>query len=367
MLELITAAFERQDYDTAAQLLQQLQQNSAAEPWVQFYLGRLDEISGNLDAAAEIYRQLLLSSGHVHAKIVAQARQGIERIEILVKAQRQEAIAQATADPDNTQKGVLVLEPIASDRKPEAARNLARIMQVDPYTARLQLPSRGWRLYRMGAIGELQFFGQQLLAADIPCFWVSFAEIEQIQIFHGQYFETASEASVVCQNKADELSFLSFQWLEVTHKAMGLLPIFEQVVDRNVRGKLQRKTQTQDYVQVCDLHLPSKSCILRLCDRSYMFHNGISFSEPQISKQQAHHQTTVRINWNHLQNFLDQKLYHAQVWSDFTVFAESALDRSDFLDPLPSHIHLFRREPSNWDPAFHLYSGLAYLKGLRGK
>jgi len=367
MLDLIAAAFERQDYDTAAQLLQQLQQNSAAEPWVQFYSGRLDEISGNLDAAAEIYRQLLLNSGHVHAKIVAQARQGLERIEILVKAQRQEAIAQATTALDNTQKGVLVLEPIASDRKPEAARNLARIMQVDPYTARLQLPSRGWRLYRMGAIGELQFLGQQLLAADIPCFWVTLAEIDQIRIFHGQYFETAPAASVVCQNEADELSFLSFHWSEVTHKVMGLLPIFEQVVDRNARGKLQRKTQTQDYAQVCDLHLPGKSCILRLCDRNYMFHNGISFSEQPISQQQTHHQTTVRINWNHLQNFLDQKLFHAQVWSDFTIFAETALDRSDFLAPIPSHIHLFRREPSSWDPVFHLYSGLAYLKGVRGK
>jgi predicted Zn-dependent protease len=115
MLDLIAVAFDRQDYDTAAQLLQQLQHNSPTDPWVQFYSGRLDEIFGRLDAAAEIYRQLLLSSGHVHAKIVAQARQGLDRIEILLKAQRQEAIAQAIADPQNTQKGVLVLEPMKSD------------------------------------------------------------------------------------------------------------------------------------------------------------------------------------------------------------------------------------------------------------
>jgi hypothetical protein len=360
MIDLIAAAFERQDYDTAAQLLQQLQQNSPADPWVQFYSGRLEEVSGKLDAATEIYRQLLLSSP-VRPRIVAQARQGLQRIETLAKAQRQEAIAQATAAPDNTRKGVLVLEPLASDRKSEAARNLAQILQIDPYTARLQLPSRGWRLYRTGAIGELQFFGQQLLAAGIPCFWVAQAEIERIRVFQGQYFEAAApEVSVVCQAETAHLSFFSFQWSEVTHKVTGLLPIFEQVVDLNVRGKLQRKTQTQDYVQFCDLHLPSKSCILRLCDRDYMFHNGISFSEQQ------HSQTTVRINWNHLQNFLDQKLARAQAWSDFTIFAETALDQIDLLDPIQSHIHLFRREPSNWDSAFHLYSGLAFLKGVRG-
>jgi hypothetical protein len=360
MLDLIAAAFDRQDYDTAAQLLQQLRDNSPADPWIQFYSGRLDEVSGKLDAAAEIYRQLLLNSDRVHAKIVAQARQGIDRLETLVKAQRQEAIAQATAEPHNTQKGVLILEPIASDLKLEAARSLAQIMQIDPYTARLQLPSRGWRLYRMGAIGELQFFGQQLLAARIPCFWATLAEIEQIQIFHGIYFEAATGASVVCQNEAYELSFLSFPWSDVTHKVTGALPIFEQVVDLNVRGKLQRKIQTQDYAQFCDLHLPGKSGILRLCDRNYTFHNGIHFCE-----EQTHNQTTVRINWNHLQNFLDRKLERAQIWSDFTIFAETALDRTDVLDSIPSHIHLFRREPSTWDSLFHLYSGLVFLKGLR--
>lgn len=360
MLDLVAAAFERQDCDSAAQLLQQWRHSSPADPWVQFYSGRLDEISGKLNAAAEIYRQLLLSSGQIHAMIVAQARQGLDRIELLVKTQRQQAIAQATADPDRTQKGVLVLEPIASDRKPEAARKLSQIMQIDPYTARLQLPSRGWRLYRTGAIGELQFFGQQLLAAEIPCFWATLAEIEQIQVFQGRYFEAALDASVVCQNEADELSFLSFQWSEVTHKVMGLLPLFEQVVDLNIRGKLQRKTQTQDYAQFCDLHLPARGCIVRLCDRNYMFHNGIAFSE-----QQTHNQTTVRINWNHLQNFLARKLERAEVCSDFTIFAETFLDRSDLLAPIPSHIHLFRCDPSNWDAAFHLYSGLVFLKGGR--
>ncbi|MDV2996097.1 MAG: hypothetical protein N4J56_005751 [Chroococcidiopsis sp. SAG 2025] len=36
MLDLIAAAFERQDYDTAAQVLQQLRHTSPADPWYNF-------------------------------------------------------------------------------------------------------------------------------------------------------------------------------------------------------------------------------------------------------------------------------------------------------------------------------------------
>jgi predicted Zn-dependent protease len=74
MIDQVAAAFERQDYRTAAQLLQQLSQDSPQNPWVQFYLGRLDEVSGKLETAEEIYRQLLRNVSNT--KIVAQARQG---------------------------------------------------------------------------------------------------------------------------------------------------------------------------------------------------------------------------------------------------------------------------------------------------
>ena len=358
MLEQVTAAFERQDYDTAAQLLQQLLKDSPQDPWVQLYWGQLQEVSGNLEAAANVYQQLLRNT--INSKIMAQARQGWQRVEVLLKEKRLQAIAEATAEPSNILAGVLVLEPVASEIKTQAAQQFAQIMQIDPYTARLILPSRNWRLYRTGAIGELRFLGQHLLKSNIPCFWATVAEIEKIRVFQINYFQSAApQATVVCQNEQGQLGSLTFDWSEVSQRITGLLPIFEQVVDRDVRGKLQRKTQTQDYTQVSDLHIPNRNCILRLCDRTYQFQHGMMLSEHQ---NQPTSQITNRINWNYLSNFLDQQVPHAKVWSDFTPFAETALDHIDSLGHIQSHIHLLRRDETNWDTAFHLYSGLVFVK-----
>lgn len=115
MLEQVAAAFERQDYRTAAELLKQMLQKSPQDPWVQFYLGRLHEVSGKLEAAKNVYRHLLQSA--INSKILAQARQGLQRLEATATEQRQQAIAQATADPSNNQMGVLVLEPVPNEIK----------------------------------------------------------------------------------------------------------------------------------------------------------------------------------------------------------------------------------------------------------
>lgn len=357
MLSRVVAAFERQDYDTAAKVLQQLLKDSPQDPWVQFYWGQLHEVSGDLEAAATIYQQLLRHT--INSKIMTLARQGWQRVEDLLKQQRQQALAQATADPINTQIGVLVLEPVPSEIKTVAAQKFAQIMQIDPYTARLVLPSRSWRLYRSGAIAQLRFLGQQLRACSVPCFWATLAQIQKIRVFQVNYFQSATpDATVVCQNEQGQLGSLTFNWSEVSQRVTGLLPIFEQVVDLNVRGKLQRKTQTQDYAQFCDLHLPNRNCILRLCDRSYQFHHGMMLCEQQ---SQPSSQMTTRINWNHLISFLD-KQHSGAIWSDFTPFAQTALEQIDSLGDFESHIHLLRRDETPWDWAFHLYSGLVFVK-----
>ncbi|PZV15213.1 MAG: hypothetical protein DCF22_07540 [Leptolyngbya sp.] len=40
MLDQVAAALERQDYQTAAQLLKELLKRSPQDPWVQLYVGR---------------------------------------------------------------------------------------------------------------------------------------------------------------------------------------------------------------------------------------------------------------------------------------------------------------------------------------
>ncbi|MEH1900482.1 tetratricopeptide repeat protein [Nostoc sp.] len=354
MIEQVAIAFEHKDYQTAAKLLKQLQKESPENPWVQYYLGRLHEVSEKRQDAEKIYRQLLRDT--TNTKILTLARQGLQRLQEIELEERQRAISQATAQPNNTELSVLILEPLSNEMKTEASRKFAQIMQLDPYTARLVLPSRGWRLYRTGQLGELKFYGKQLQQAGIPCFWATIAEIQQIQVYQVKYFrESTPKATVVCCNEANQLGSLTFDWSEVTAKVVGLLPIFEEVVDRDVRGKLERKTQIQDYAQFCDLQLLGRRCILRLDDNGYEFQQGLEII-PQAS------QNTIRIHWNSLSSWIDQQLPEVKIWSDFTSFADTALDQTEMLGHIKSHIHLLRREETNWDSAFHLYSGLVLVK-----
>ena len=354
MIEQVAIAFEHKDYQTAAKLLKQLRKESPDNPWVQFYLGRLHEVSGKHQDAEKIYRQLLRDT--TNTKIVTLARQGLQRLQEMELEERQRAISQATSQPNNTELGVLVLEPLSNEMKTEASGKFAQIMQLDPYTARLILPSRGWRLYRTGQVGELKFYGKQLQQAGIPCFWATIAQIQQIQVYQVKYFqESTPQVTVVCCNQANQLGSLTFDWSEVTARVVGLLPIFEQVVDVDAYRKLERRTQTQDYSQFCDLHLPGRRCILRFNDNGYEFQQGLEII-PQAS------QNTIRINWNSLSNWIDQQLPQVKIWSDFTSFADTTLDQTEMLGHIKSHIHLFRREETNWDSAFHLYSGLVFVK-----
>lgn len=358
MLDDVAAAIERQDYQAANQLLQPLLAENPQNPWVQFYLAKLQEVSGELETAQKIYLTLLREANN--QKITIQARQAWQRIEATIQAQRQTDIAQATAEPNSTQLGVLILEPVSID-KTVAAQKFAQIMQIDPYTARLKLPSRGWRFYKSGAIGELKFLGQKLNAAGIPCFGTTLAEIEQIRVFQVSYFQSVqiSTATVFCQNERGQMGALNFDWADVSDRVMGLLPIFEQVVDRNARGKLQRKIKTQDYAHFCDLILPSRHCILRIHDNSYQYDKGVTIA-PSAS------QTTIRINWNSLLEFLPKYIPAAEIWSDFAAFGETVIDRPELLERINSHVHILRRTQSNWDSAFQLYSALIFTKAFQG-
>ncbi|MEA5514914.1 tetratricopeptide repeat protein [Nodularia sp. UHCC 0506] len=353
MIKQVATAFERQDYHTAAKLIKQLLKESPENPWVQFYLGQLHQVSGKHQEAETIYRQLLRNT--TNTKIVNQARQGLQRLQEIAQEERQRAISQATSEPSHAELGILVLEPLATELKTTAAPKFAQIMQLDPYTAKLVLPSRGWRLYQTGQIGKLQFYGQQLQQVGIPCFWTTIAAIQQIQVFQVKHFSASDpKPTLVYRNQENQLGSLTFDWSEVTAKVVGMIPIFEQVIDVNNRWELEWKTQTQDYAQFCDLHLAAKNCILRLYDHGYEYQKGV-----EIAAQAS--QNTIRINWNSLLQWISQQIPQVKAWSNFTHFAETALDQIEMLGSIQSHIHLLRREQTNWDPAFHLYSGLVFL------
>jgi tetratricopeptide (TPR) repeat protein len=351
MLESVAAAFDRQDYKTAAQLLKPLRQQHPDHPWVRLYVGRLYEVSGKLEQAEAHYRQLLQAAPN--PKVMTQARQGLQRLEERAQQQKEEAIAQAAADPGNAGVGFLVLEPLLGEARAAAAPHFARIMKLDAYTARMQLPSRGWRLYRAGPMAEIEFYGQELCRAGIPAFWLSLARLNQLQVFRVNYVQAVSpRPTVVCQNEQGQAGAIAFDWAEVSHRVEGLLPIFEDVVDLNMRRQLMRKEQTQDYFQVIDLHLPKRNCVLRFCDRTYQFQEGVVFDEGG--------QSTMRMRWNWLTEFLGEQLATVPVSSDFTVFAEHTEEHFAFVKTFPTHIDVFRKAPTYWDRAFQLYSGLVF-------
>ncbi|AFZ13642.1 hypothetical protein Cri9333_2796 [Crinalium epipsammum PCC 9333] len=363
MLEQVAEAFKRKQYQTVSKLLKQLIKQEPQNPWVQFYVGRLYEETGKLESAENVYRQLLKDT--THPKIIPQARQGLQRIADILKQQRQQAIADATATPESAEIGVMILESINPEFKKVAAQKLAGVMEIDPYTARLHLPTRGWRLYKIGRIGELQFLTQQLQPAAIPSFSASLTDIEKINILQVNYFKSnLSQVTVVCKNDQSHLGSITFDWSEVKQRVEGLLPIFEEVVDFDVKRKLQRKTKILDYVQCCDLHLPERGSILRLCDFQYQFQHSISLSQKQADIQ-AVTKTTTRNKWNNLINFLNHQLPQTSIWSDFTIFGETAVNQTELLGRIKPHIELSRNIDTLWDQAFHLYSGLIFLRSMR--
>ncbi|HEY9599190.1 MAG TPA: tetratricopeptide repeat protein, partial [Cyanophyceae cyanobacterium] len=351
MINQVADAFERKDYRTAGRLLKQLVKQEPNNPMVRLYIGRLYEVTGKLEQAEAVYRKLLRDT--TNPKVMSQARQGLGRLEAIEQEQRQQAFAQASTDPSSTELGVLILEPISPELKQTVAQKFARIVQLDAYTARLQLPTRGWRLYRTGVMGELQVFVSLMRQAEVPCFSVSLADIQKINVFNVQYLgeeSQGSQATAICQNAEGQVGSLTFNWSEVTQRIEGLLPLFEEVVDLDARRRLQRKTKTLDYVQFCDLHLPGRNSILRLCDRHYQFQQGMAFSQQRLAQQNGKssasspNQSTTRRNWNTLLAFLNYQLPKIPIWSDFTSFAETAIDFKEMLGHLSSHIDLSRDE-----------------------
>ena len=355
MLKQIAEAIASLNYENAELLLKELKDQEPENPWFDYYKTRLIEAKGDLEAAKSQYRQLL--QNNEVPQIISSARQGLERIAKITREKKQAEIERALADPENQQMGVLILEPIAPEKKQAAAQQFAKIMNLDPYTARMQLPSRAWRLYRTGKIGELQLQVKSLQKAKIPCFCQAVGAIDRIKVYQVEYFETIEpQVKIIAKDPEKKLIAIDFNWQEVTQKVNGLLPLFEASLHTDSHGKHYRKTETLDYVRICDLHLKAKNTILRLSDFNYKFKQGINFID------RTEKQSTNRKNWDNLQLCLKEKLAGITIRDDFSKFAETAIDKADLLIEVKPKINLLRREESLWDNAFEIYSGLIFCQ-----
>ncbi len=357
MLDQINQALTAENYSLAEDLLKQLKTQQPDNPWLQFYYARLQETKGDLENAEKSYKQVLLNT--INKQILSQARAAIKRLADLeknkVQAKLQQSLEKAKTEEGNEELAVLILEPIKSELKKTLAQSMAKIMNIDAYTARLQLPTKHWRLYRTGNLAQLKSYADTLTDANIPCFAVSLKELETIEIYQVKYIESISpEVKIICINKNGEDSSFSFNWSEITQKVEALLPIFESSLEVNRDWKISRKTTTLDYAQILDLHLSAKKTIIRFGDYQYNFAQGLPIAK-------ADKKETNRENWNNLKQFLKPYLIDVFLISDFTAFAEKAIDFKDMLERIQPHINLLRREESLWDAAFELYTALSLI------
>lgn len=350
MHQLVNAALEAQDYRRATQLIKQWRKTAPKDPLMLLSIGRLQEGTLQWDAAEKTYLTFLKRVNN--PKLMGQARSGLKRIQQAREASRQEALSDAKAVLGSDEPGVLVIMPPADAQ--QAALSLAEILRIDPYMARLQLPKRGLRLQRTGPIGEMQYYGEALQGGGIPTAWATIDDLKAVQIFQIKHCRAiAPQPVVACQSPTGQMGSIQFDWSEVTQVVKAQLPMFEQVTDKGPWGKPQRKVQVKDYAQVLDLHMHGRQSILRMCDRTYEFRNSVPLVPDQTNL------TSTSIRWNGLVQHITRGT-DCPLLEDFTNFGQGALEMVSLLPYMPVYLELNRRQPSDWDTTFQIYTTLLF-------
>lgn len=362
-LALIKAAVDQGDYQQTQKLLRQWQRLKPDSPWFNFYIARWYEGMGKVERAEELYHKLLKSC--YFPEILAQVRQGLKRLEQRVIDAERAAIAEAKAAPDGEVYGLFVIEPIAKEQIKEAAQHFAEVMKTDAYSARLQLPTRAWKLFRTGKLGELRFYAEALKQGQIPGFCLSLAQLEMVQVWQVQYISELQPKLVIhCRDDQGKEQEIALDWREIHQWVEGMIPLFEESLEKDARGKTFYKTKVLDYAHFLDLHLGDRQIILRFNDQNYQFKQGLSFFDTEAHQLEIE-QHSVRQKWNKLKRDLTGYLSEVETWSDFKTFAGNAADFPELLRKITPQVNLFRLEEhkqTHWDPAWQLYSTTIFAK-----
>jgi len=384
----ITNLLDQGDFRQAGQLLKPIYQRRPADPQVLFLVARVNELGDRIEVAEKIFRDLMQSSA-APPQLINRARQGLKRLECGDRNRRL-ARVQAAKQLHPDRQGLLILEATPAEQRNAFAQQVARIFDIDVYSAKMKLQSHGWRLYRLGNYAELEVYSRDLQVIGMPAFCFDRAEINTIDVFRVEYFEQFEpEPIVICRDDQHQIGKLQFAWSEVTQQVRGGLPVFIDAISFDMSKaddqKIKRKPEIRDYVQMCDLHLPQRRCILRFCDQSYHFQSGVVFTEEQRQHlaqleqleqlealerlEQASamqglkpSEATTRLNWNGMLAAIEAACPNLPIWREFTQFAETTLDYDLLLASITPHVMLDRKTPTNWDPAFQLYSTAAFLR-----
>jgi hypothetical protein len=238
MIEQVAAALQRHDYRTAKNLLEKLAQKQPDSPLVMLYSAQLHEATQHPDLAEPIYRYLLQNA--LEPKILQEARQGIARIQeaqvAKIETSRAAALTPAVlpSSHDPLHNHLLILEPIDMATKAIVAPKFAQIMQIDPYMAQMLLPSRSWRLYRVGNQPEIKFYAEQFALAKIPAFGMAIDSLNQPQVIMVRSIDqfTPKLEFTATDNHGSETS-QRCAWSDIKTMVFGLLPIFEEITEKN--------------------------------------------------------------------------------------------------------------------------------------
>lgn len=347
----VLAALAVRDYKQVTRLLKQWQIAEPKNPLLRLYAAQLQEKTNRLESAEKNYLKLLKQAPG--GKVMGQARAGLQRVQKQQNLQKVEALEKSRAIQSGDEPAILAIAAPAEPSRQQAIKGFSKVFNLDAYTAKLKIPNAGFRLYRTSSWGDIRYYRQELKQASVPTLSARVSDIKTLQTFQICYFETVSpQPAVVCKNVEGQLGKITFSWSEVRQRAVGQLPIFEQVVDLGPWGKTKHKEQIQDYAQVIDFHLPGRAIVLRLCDRLYKYQEGAPLSaQPEINS---------RILWNRLLAKTDSATQSPQ-HDEFTRFGKGALEFIKILPTINPNLDIDRRAPSDWDIAFHLYSGLCYF------
>lgn len=352
----IEEALSKKDYQKVEILLEELREQNPENDWLKYYEGCLEESKNNLEIAEKIYLEILKNSFYPNPKLFSLIRNrinAIKKIEIETKATEFEQFQKVI---NSEELSILIIEPMPTENKKIAAQNMAKIMNIDAYSARLKIPSRSLKMNRIGKLGELKYYESKLNQANIPSFCCTFQALNNINIYQVNYVKSIDKNLILCyENELQEPQEIIINPLEIKQKISGLLPLFELTVHQGVQGKLAKKITVLDYIQFCDLHLINQNIILRFDDYNYQFDQGINLKSPE---------NTSKKNWLNFCQIIDDKIPNIPNFSEFTLFGEDVIQFPEMLKQITPQLRIFRREQTPWDCAFQLYSTLLFCKLL---
>ena len=347
----IVAALDICDYKQVTRLLKQWQASEPTNPLLRLYAAQLQEKTSRLEAAEKNYLKLLKQAPS--SKVMGQARAGLQRVQKRQAAQNALDLEKARTIEGGDESAILAIAAPAEHERQQAIQGIAKVFNLDAYTARQKVPSSGFRLHRASNWGEINYYQTALSKEQVPTLSAKISSIKSLQTFQISYFEALfPQPTVVCKSSDGQLGKIAFDWSEISQRVVGQLPIYEQVIDLGPWGRTEHKEKIQDYAQVVDLHLPQRQIILRLCDRLYQYTQGIALARAD--------EINSRIKWNNLLQQIS-KATDAPHQKEFARFSKDALEFIRILPVIESHLEIDRRAPSDWDLAFHLYSSLHYF------